>query len=82
MSMKPKTTVSGQLRAAIKDSGMSPYRICKSSGIDQAALSRFLNGRLGLTLATVDKLADVLGLELAPKKGQQRCSDGAGHHGG
>jgi len=71
MPRKP-TTISGQLRLAIKKSGMTQYAICKETGIDKAAMSRFMSKGTGLTTATVDKLADVLGLELVPKKRKRR----------
>jgi plasmid maintenance system antidote protein VapI len=33
-------------------------------GIDKSAMSRFLNGRRGLSMAAINRLADALGLEL------------------
>jgi hypothetical protein len=38
------------------------------SGVDQAALSRFIAGKSSLNLDTVDKLVDVLGLEVRPRR--------------
>jgi transcriptional regulator with XRE-family HTH domain len=72
MSMKRKMTITQQLKHAIKQSGLTVYRIGELSGIDKAALSRFLNGKLSLRLLTVDKLADVLGLELKARKRKGR----------
>jgi DNA-binding Xre family transcriptional regulator len=58
-------TVSEQLRQAIERCGQTRYRISMETGIDQAALSRFVNDPdTGLTLASVDKLCSYLGLEL------------------
>jgi hypothetical protein len=47
-------------------------------GIDQAAMSRFMAGKAGLTTASVDALADVLGLDVVvagkPRRaGEQQC---------
>jgi transcriptional regulator with XRE-family HTH domain len=55
---------SEQLRRAIEASGASRYVIARSAGISDSALSRFLSGERGLNLATLDKLADALGLEI------------------
>jgi transcriptional regulator with XRE-family HTH domain len=60
---------SDQIRRAVDSSGMSRYRICKEAGIDQATFSRFMAGKVGMALPTLDALADVLGLD-ANAKGQ------------
>ncbi len=36
------------------------------TGIDQAMMSRFMAGTCGLELSTLDRLADLLELELKP----------------
>jgi transcriptional regulator with XRE-family HTH domain len=56
--------LSDQIRAAISASGTTRYALAKQVGIPESALSRFMAGKQGLTLATLDKLADVLGLEI------------------
>ena len=61
---KKRIKLSGQIRKAVNDSGLSRYAICKAAGIDQASFSRFMVGKIGLQLSTLDALADVLGLEL------------------
>lgn len=61
------TTISDQLRAAIAaagERGVTRYRISKETGVEQAALSRFVRGRQGLDLSSVDRLATYLGLRL------------------
>jgi transcriptional regulator with XRE-family HTH domain len=64
-----KEPFSSLLRRAILDSGMTRYAISVKSGVDQAALSRFMAGKSSLTLDTVDKLVDVLELEVRlPRK--------------
>lgn len=62
--------ISDQLKKAIEECGQSRYRISQETGIEEAALSRFVNGKRGLTLETVDRLADYFGLRLTKSKGK------------
>ena len=62
----PKLT--DQLRAAIDASGLSRYAICKAIGLDQATMSKFMAGKQGLALDTVDRLGELLGLKLVTTK--------------
>jgi hypothetical protein len=62
--MAKKPPISDQLRKAIMASDKSCYRIHKETGIAPSVLSRFLNHRHGLSMASVDKLAECLGLRL------------------
>ena len=64
--------VSDVLRAAIDSADSSRYRIALDAEVDHASLSRFMNGTCGLSLDSVDRLAEVLGLELAKKHGPKR----------
>jgi plasmid maintenance system antidote protein VapI len=69
MSMKKgkrsqSQTVSEALRDAITERGLTAYAAAKQSGVSVDAIQRFLNAQRGLTLSTVDKLADSLGLTL------------------
>jgi transcriptional regulator with XRE-family HTH domain len=60
---------SSLLRRAILESGLTRYAISVRSGVDQAALSRFIAGKRSLNLESVDKLVEVLGLEVRmPRK--------------
>ena len=62
-------TISKQLRAAIKATDATFYRIAKDADIDWGTLQRFTDGsRPNIRMDTVDKLCDCLGLELQPKK--------------
>ena len=56
---------SDQIRAAVMASGQTRYRLCKTIGLSQAAMSRFMSGKTGLEMATLDRLADALGLIVA-----------------
>src|SRR5262249_8078751 len=53
-----------QLRQAIESSGVSRYVLARSVGVSDSALSRFMSGERGLNLASLDKPADALGLEI------------------
>lgn len=57
-----------QLRGAIDSCGMSRYAVAKTIDLDQSTLSRFMSGKSGLALDTVDKLGELLGLKLVTAK--------------
>ena len=57
-----------ELRSAIQTSNLSTYEIAKRSGVDKAALSRFLTAGKTLTVESIEKLAPVLGLQIVVKK--------------
>jgi len=52
------------IRKAIEASGTSRYAIHKATGIDQGQLSKLMKGQAGLSLESLEKLADFLGLEI------------------
>jgi transcriptional regulator with XRE-family HTH domain len=56
--------LSDQIRRAVDASGVTRYRIAKASGINHAAMSRFMAGKGGLSVKTLDALADVIGLDV------------------
>lgn len=56
-----------QFRAAINASPLTPYEIAKQSGVDRAALSRFLGGG-ALSVESLERLAPVLGLHIIVKE--------------
>jgi transcriptional regulator with XRE-family HTH domain len=68
---KPSTvSISDQLREAIRACGTTRYALARQLGISQSTLSRFVSGERGLTLDVVDKLADVLGLQIVVTVGR------------
>jgi len=67
MGKKP-VKFSDAIRKAVNDSGRSRYSICKAAEIDQSQFSKFMAGLHGLSMAKLDRLAAVLGLELRPVK--------------
>jgi transcriptional regulator with XRE-family HTH domain len=56
--------LSDQIRAAVDTSGMSRYAICKAIELNQGAMSRFMSGKGGLAMDTLDRLAELLGLRI------------------
>jgi len=62
---EPIRRLSDQLRQAIKTCGKTRYRIWKETGIAEATLSRFVNGKGGLSMRAVDKIGKCVGLKIA-----------------
>ena len=60
-----RSTLTDQIREAVKLSKLTSYQICKETGIQNSSMSRFLSGERGLSLAHLDKLAELLGLRIA-----------------
>ena len=56
--------LSDQLRQLIDRSGVSRYRLSQAAGIDQAMLSRFMAGKGGLGMKSIDALAAELNVGL------------------
>ncbi len=65
--MAIKTTITAQIRAAIEKSGKSVYQIAKETGVAHPVILRFLSGERDIRLATADRLATWLGLEVRCK---------------
>jgi len=68
MGKKRAKLLSEQIRAAVDDSSLSRYRICKILGINQGLMSRFMAGKSGLLLRNLDALCELLELELIKRK--------------
>ncbi len=64
MARKRSKPISQQLRDAIDTSGMSRYRICKEIELGESTMSHFMAGECGLQLSTIDKLGELLGLNI------------------
>ena len=58
--------LSEQVRQAIKESGLSRYRISRETGVPESVLSRFMSGE-SMQTRTLDQLADLLGLRIVVK---------------
>ena len=59
-----KLPLSEQLRKAIDGSELSRYRIAKEAGVAQSTISQFMNGKRSLSLKGIDRIAELLDLEL------------------
>ena len=59
-----------RLREVLKREGITPYRLWKELGIDQSVMSKFLRGKGGISLKTMERIADHLGYELTLVKRQ------------
>ena len=60
--------LSEQIRQVIADSELSRYEIAKRTGIDESALAKFYNGHRGLSLASLDRLGELLRLKIVFEK--------------
>jgi len=67
---------SEQLRQAIERSELSRYAIGQAAGIDKATLSRFMAGKVGLSLESIDKIVSVLDLRLEAAKRSRKPKPG------
>ena len=65
---KKYTKLSDQIRAVIESSGVTRYRISKQTGIAESVLSRFMHGRAGLQMDTLDTLGEFLELEIVQRR--------------
>jgi hypothetical protein len=65
------TPLDDQLRQAVLDCGQSQYAICKATGIDKTALSRFINGERGVSMAVMNSLGEYLGLRIVADKAKK-----------
>lgn len=59
--MRP--TITEALRRAVADSDESLYSICKATGLNEDALSRFMRGQTSMRLDLADKLAGYFEIE-------------------
>jgi predicted transcriptional regulator len=57
-------SIAESLKQAIRGSGRSVYQIAKELGIAQIVITRFLSGERDIRMATANKLARVLNLQL------------------
>jgi hypothetical protein len=64
MMKKRSLKFTDEIRAAIENCGITRYRIAKDTGIDAAALCRFIHGQVGLSMDSLDKLAEYIGFHI------------------
>jgi transcriptional regulator with XRE-family HTH domain len=63
---------SDQIRRAIDGSELSRYAICNSIGLNQGTMSRFMNGKGNLSIAALDRLAELLGITIVVRQPKRR----------
>jgi len=68
MTKKQAKQFSDEIRAAVESCGVTRYRISKLTGIDAAVLCRFVQGQVGLSMDSLDKLAECIGLHVATEQ--------------
>jgi hypothetical protein len=62
MARKRLVKLSDQVRQAIETCGKTRYQIAKETGVDAATLCRFVQGRQGLSMESLDLVAECIGL--------------------
>ncbi|HOW69213.1 MAG TPA: hypothetical protein PKY77_01325 [Phycisphaerae bacterium] len=73
MGTKTRRRFSDQIRELVTGSEYSCYTICKQTGIDKGAMSHFLAGHRGLSLESLDLLADFLDLQVVVCSEQRKA---------
>jgi transcriptional regulator with XRE-family HTH domain len=61
-----------QLREAIRTGKLSQAELARTTGLGEAQISRFLGGSRGLSLKSIDRLMDALGLEIVIRPRRNR----------
>ena len=64
---RKRIKLSDAIRQAVRDSELSRAAICRAAKIDEGLLSHFMAGRKGLSVASLDRLADVLELQVVSR---------------
>ena len=72
MSKRKPKKLSDQVRELVRTSGYTRYAIWKATGIDQGVLSHFLAGNRGISMESLDVLAEFLDLEVVRKSKKGR----------
>ena len=70
--MSSRLSFSDQVRRAIREAPITRYELSKRTGVDQAVLSRFLKGKVGMSLDSLDLIAAELGWTIEADKVRQR----------
>ena len=65
--MRAKERIADALRKAISSSDKSVYQLAKDAGVSHPIILRFMSGERDIRLATADKLAASLGVEVRSK---------------
>jgi transcriptional regulator with XRE-family HTH domain len=65
-----------RLREILNREKVTAYRLCKDLEIDRGQLSRFMNGKVNISLNLLERIAEYLGYDLVLVK--RKCSQGGG----
>jgi transcriptional regulator with XRE-family HTH domain len=65
-----------RLREILNREKVTAYRLCKDLEIDRGQLSRFMNGKVNISLNLLERIAEYLGYDLVLVK--QKRSRGGG----
>lgn len=65
--MRKRLPLTEQFRRAIEAAPVPRSRICRDAGMSEATMSRFMNGKGGLSMEMFDRIADYLDLRLVGK---------------
>jgi transcriptional regulator with XRE-family HTH domain len=76
MKKQTRIKLGDQVREAVRQSGLSQYRLSQLLGIGMPHLSRFLSGHAGLSMDALDRLAELLDLNITgPGPGAVKATD-------
>ena len=53
-----------RLKEVLAKEGVTAYRLCKDLGIDRGQLSKFLNGKVNISMEMMEQIANHLGYRL------------------
>ncbi|MGP0064162.1 MAG: helix-turn-helix domain-containing protein [Isosphaeraceae bacterium] len=65
-----------RLRQSIQEGSLSQAELARGTGLSEGQISRFLSGERGLSLESIDKLLDVLELEIVIRPRRKARKDG------
>ena len=71
--------VTQQLREIIDASGITRYAVCKAIGLDGGLMSRFMAGKSGLSVQTIDAIGKLLSIKLVAGKARRTVKRGERH---
>ena len=56
--------MSSQLRTAVLEAPMSRYKLAIATGVSESSISKFIHGKSGLSIKSIDSIWSELGLQL------------------
>jgi len=67
-----------QIRRAVRASGLGNNELSRAVGIDKGAMSRFMAGKRGLSLEVLDRLAEVVKMDVVRRESASKPSGRSG----